>query len=200
MREAVPTIVTPHVPSQSLDRSPVAMTPPEDVPSPKIPAPAPLVNGIDVFADSAPSEVVPVAPLSPSTVNLNGDEAAPAAAEEEPEVKVEDEKETAPEPEPEAEAEPSDTIRLVGGGGSAGVAADEEKSEEKEEEEPMDKAASEAAEVSSIASVDSKTSKKQKRKSSLATGLKKLGSMGNISVKSKRKTDSVSSTGTKEST
>ena len=90
------------------------------------------------------------------------------------------------------EQDPDTTIRLVGAGGISGTVAEEPLQAEGVLVEQHESEDDVAAEVASIRSVDSKastTSKKHSRnKSSLSSGLKKLGKLGG-----KRRTDSVAS-------
>ncbi|TBU35780.1 hypothetical protein BD311DRAFT_708129 [Dichomitus squalens] len=105
-------------------------------------------------------------------------------------------------PEAPSNQEPDTTVRLVGGGGVSGVtgitedalAADGVLVDGHEEDADADA----AAEVASVKSTDSKastTSKKThgRKKSSISSGLKKLGHLGG----GKRRTDSVTSTDSK---
>ncbi len=95
--------------------------------------------------------------------------------------------------------DPDTTIRLVGGGGLSGTSeeplqADGVLVDEPEAEEEADA----AAEVASIKSVDSKASTASKKhtrnKSSISSNLKKIGKLGG----GKRRTDSVTSTDSKQ--
>ncbi|KAI1794549.1 hypothetical protein LXA43DRAFT_995531 [Ganoderma leucocontextum] len=102
--------------------------------------------------------------------------------------------------------EPDTMIRLVGGGGVSGTTEDPlaadgvlvDEHEDKHEDEHAE-AADAAAEVASIKSTDSKASAPSKKthgrkKSSISSGLKKLGHLSG----GKRKTDSVASTDSKQ--
>ena len=102
-------------------------------------------------------------------------------------------------PEAPSNQSPDTTVRLVGGGGVSGIAEDPLAADgvlvNGQEE---DAEADAAAEVASIRSTDSKastTSKKThgRKKSSISSGLKKLGQLGG----GKRRTDSVTSTDSK---
>lgn len=97
--------------------------------------------------------------------------------------------------------DPDTTIRLVGGGGVAGMTEDPLQADgvlvDEPETEVVDADADAGADTASIRSVDSKASTASKRhhkkKSSISVGLKKLGQLGG-----KRRADSVTSTDSKQ--
>lgn len=138
----------------------------------------------DLLADSAPAmDTKPIEPSSPASVQSD------LAVLQEPimETKVVDAPST---PEPEAQVEevdPDTTIRLVGGGGIAGIALPAEDEEVRTDGETD-------TEVTSVTSATSESTaqnggKKHKKTKSGLTGLKKLGNFGAL-----RKRDSGSST------
>lgn len=158
--------------------------------SPPTPSPPPIQPQTaeipDLLADSAPAmDTKPIEPSSPASVQSD------LAVLQEPimDTKVVGAPSTS-EPEAEAqveEADPNTTIRLVGGGGIAGIALPAEDEEVRTDGETD-------TEVTSVTSAASESTtqnsgKKHKKTKSGLAGLKKLGNFGAL-----RKRDSGSST------
>ncbi|KAJ6608611.1 hypothetical protein B0H10DRAFT_2067372 [Mycena sp. CBHHK59/15] len=172
-----PPLVSRRTPTANANaRASGSSTPPPAAPQPVIP---------DLLADSAPPmDASPIVPSPPNAVAVPEPVSAP--------VPVTDAAPASPPPstavpaadaaEPEADADPDVTIRLVGGGGVAGVSPAEPEQAEGEAEVDTD-AESVADSVTSetSASVSAKggaKAKKHKKTLSGLAGLKKLGGLG----------------------
>jgi hypothetical protein len=169
----------PSTPQDNADASGSARatsSPPPTQPSPSLPE-RPKADIPDLLADSAPAmDTKPIEPSSPASIRSD------LAVLQEPTIDILsdakiDDTPTAPEVEPEAEeVDPDTTIRLVGGGGIAGIAAPVE------DEDPRTDGETDT-DVASITSVTTDSTpqnggKKHKKTKSGLAGLKKLGNFG----------------------
>lgn len=193
---------TPSQPTNEAALIPLPVSPePESLssrsvePTPSPAASAPLADITDLLADSAPPALDVAAPIEPSTSPLSSSPpvASPPTLSEhisEPAAILDEEVEIQ-----EEETEPDTTVRLIGGGGTAGVIGVDQESTLVDEEDDTAKPEAEAEagdeEHSEMASTNGEFKKKhEKKKSSLSSGLKKIGNKGGAG---KRRKDSSTS-------
>lgn len=176
----------------------VSLPPSSDDLTPTSEKPSPAVA--DLLQQNEASQGVPITPIQPETSpivkkldvqdSLIDTASAPSTSQT-----TLGETEAVPD---EDTQDPDQTIRLIGGGGIAGLVSDAEPVPEAEHDLDL----AEVASVTSVTSTDAETasisSKKSKheKKKSFSAGLKKIGKLGSGSAKRNSKSDSKGKNGT----
>lgn len=155
--------------------SPEPTSSPADKQTPTPTASKPLADITDLLADSAPPALDAAAPIAPSSPSSSQPAVSPQAVPESTSDAMVAEENT----ESQEDAEPETTVRLIGGGGTAGlVGHDAESTLVDEEDDSAEAEAAEEEQSEAAAAEDVPKKGHEKKKSSVSSGLKKITNLG----------------------